>query len=191
MQRTIQIVTTTVIVNKRITTLVTLQFQPNKGSSNVNVTVAHRNIFSALKLKTPTLKIIAPQNNGIDTLLTFSDGNGYTKTFTKIFKDSRIYILHLIESARALRELKHGSKQEMSNIFDTLVNDNAFLSHKKFQSHKENAISFFVDLSLCIILRDTLREKIQDALMWIDLGDEISKPMIHEIKDKEGNPTGK
>lgn len=159
MQRTIQIVTTTVIVNKRITTLVTLQFQPNKGSSNVNITVAHRNIFSALKLKNPTLKIIAPQNNGIDTFLTFPDGNGYIKTFTKTFKDSRIYILHLIKSARALRELKYGSKQDMSNIFDTLVNNNAFLSHNKFQSHKENAISFFVDLSLCIILRDTLREK--------------------------------
>ena len=26
--------------------------------------------------------------------------------------------------------------------------------------------------------------------MWIDLDDEISKPMIHKIEDKEGNPTG-
>ena len=26
--------------------------------------------------------------------------------------------------------------------------------------------------------------------MWIDLDDEISKPMIHNIEDKEGNPTG-
>ena len=33
-------------------------------------------------------------------------------------------------------------------------------------------------------------KKIQDALMWIDLDDEISKPMIHNIEDKEGNPTG-
>ena len=78
----------------------------------------------------------------------------------------------------------------MSNIFDTLVNNNAFLSHDKFQSHKEHAISFFVNLSPRITLRDTLREKNQDALMWIDLDDEISKPMIHNIEDKEGNPTG-
>ena len=26
--------------------------------------------------------------------------------------------------------------------------------------------------------------------MWIDLDDEISKPMIHKIEDKEGHPTG-
>ena len=163
MQRTIQIATAAVIVNKRITTPVTLQIRPNKGSSNVNVAVAHRNIFSAMKLKDPTLKIITPQNDIIDTLLQFPEGNDYTKTFTKIIKDSkdsrRIYISHHIESARGLGELKHGSKQDMSNIFDTLVNNNTFLSHDNFQSHKENAIGFFVNLSPRITLRDTLREK--------------------------------
>ena len=78
----------------------------------------------------------------------------------------------------------------MSNIFETLVNNNTFLSHDKFQSHKEHAIGFFVNLSPRITLRDTLREKIQHTLMWIDLDDEISKPMIHNIEDKEGNPPG-
>ena len=34
-------------------------------------------------------------------------------------------------------------------------------------------------------------KKIQDALMWIDLDDEISKPMIHDFNDEEGNPTGR
>ena len=69
MQRTIKIATAAVIVNTRITTPVTLQILPNKGSSNVNVAVAHRNIFSAMKIKDPTLKIITPQNDIIDTLL--------------------------------------------------------------------------------------------------------------------------
>ena len=160
MQRTIQIATAAVIVNKRITTPVTLQIRPNKGSSNVNVAVAHRNIFSAMKLKDPTLKIITPQNDIIDTLLQFPEGNDYLKTFSKIIKDSkdsRIYISHHIESARALGELKHGSKQDMSNIFDTLVNNNAFLFYDKFQSHKEHAIGFFVNLIPRITQRDTLR----------------------------------
>ena len=44
MQRTIQIVTTSVIVNKRITTPVTLQIRPNKGSFNVNVALATENV---------------------------------------------------------------------------------------------------------------------------------------------------
>ena len=89
MQRTIQIATAAVIVNKRITTPVTLQIRPNKGSSNVNVAVAHRNIFSAMKLKDPTLKIITPQNDIIDTLLQFPEGSDYLKTFSKIIKDSK------------------------------------------------------------------------------------------------------
>ena len=38
--------------------------------------------------------------------------------------------------------------------------------------------------------RYTTRKKIQDALMWIDFDDKISKPMIHSIEDKEGNPSG-
>ena len=120
MQRTIKIATAVVIINKRITTPVTLQIRPNKGSSSVNVAVAHRNIFSAMKLKDPTLKIITPQDDIIDTLLQFPEGTDYTETFTKIIKDSkdsRIYISHHIESARALGELKHDSKQDMSIHF--------------------------------------------------------------------------
>ena len=27
--------------------------------------------------------------------------------------------------------------------------------------------------------------------MWIDLDDETSKPMLHDIEDNEGNPTGR
>ena len=46
-QRTIEIVTAAVIVNHRITTPVTLQLQPSKGSTNLNVLKAHKNIFSA------------------------------------------------------------------------------------------------------------------------------------------------
>ena len=73
-------------------------------------------------------------------------------------------------------------------MFDALVNNSTFLSHDKFKSHKEHAIRFFVDISLRITLRYTLREKIQDALIWIDLDDKISQPMINEIKDKDGLP---
>ena len=77
----------------------------------------------------------------------------------------------------------------MSNIFGTLVNKNTFLSHDKFQSNKEHAVVFFVEISPRITLRDTLRETIQDALMWSDIDEEISKLMIHEIKKKGGLST--
>ena len=106
MQRTTQIATTSVIVNK--CTSVTLQIRPNKGSSNVNVVIAHSYIFSALKIKDPTLKLISPQNDIIDTLLQFPEVTNYTQIFTKIFKepkDSRIYISNNIKSSRALGEL--------------------------------------------------------------------------------------
>ena len=140
----------------------------NKGSSNVNVTLIHCNIFSAMKLKDPTLKIITPHNDIIDTLLKFSDRNNYTKIFNKIFKYStisRIYISYHIKLKWQIGELKHGRKQDKSNIFDSLVNNDSFLSHDKFQSHKECLIEFFVNISLLITFRYTIREKIQDTLM--------------------------
>ena len=66
-QRTIEIATTAVIVNNRITTQVTLQLRPSKGSTTLNVLKAHKNIFSAMKLIDPTLKLITFQNETIDT----------------------------------------------------------------------------------------------------------------------------
>ena len=57
-QRTIEVVTAAVIVNNRITTPVTLQLRPSKGSTNLNVVKAHQNIFSAMKRIDPTLKSI-------------------------------------------------------------------------------------------------------------------------------------
>ena len=51
-QRTIQVATVAVIIKKYITTSVTLEIRPNKGKSNVNVVLAHRNIFSAVKSRT-------------------------------------------------------------------------------------------------------------------------------------------
>ena len=53
--RTLQLATTSVIVNKRITTPVTLELRPTYGSSNLNVAKVHRNIFIAMKMKDPTL----------------------------------------------------------------------------------------------------------------------------------------
>ena len=73
----------------------------------------------------------------------------------------------------------------------TLVENEGFLKHPKFQSHKENAIGFFVQTSPKVILRDKLRERIQDVLMWIEIEDEQSKDMLVDIKDNEGNSTEK
>ena len=66
-QRTIEIVTATVIVNRRITTLVTLQLRHFKGSTHLNVLKSHKNIFSAMKLIDPTNMFITSQNETIDT----------------------------------------------------------------------------------------------------------------------------
>ena len=60
-KRILQLASAAVIVNKRITTPIILEIGPNQESSNLNVAKAHRNIFSALKLNDPTLKIITSQ----------------------------------------------------------------------------------------------------------------------------------
>ena len=42
-----------------------------------------------------------------------------------------------------------------------------------------------------ITLRDKLRERIQDVLMWIDIEYVQSKDILIDIKDADGNLTGK
>ena len=97
-QRTIEIATAVVIVNHRITTPVTLQLRPSKGSTNLNVLKAHKNIFSAMKLINPTLKLITFQNEIIDTTYQFpSSILECTTKFKNVHKDpntSRVYISH-------------------------------------------------------------------------------------------------
>ena len=77
----------------------------------------------------------------------------------------------------------------MSNIFDTLVKNNAFLSHKKIDSHKEHSIGFFLEVNPKITLRNEMRNRFQDQLMWIDLEDNETKKIIYPILDSKGKPT--
>ena len=166
---------------------------PTHDSSNLNVAKAHRNIFIAMKMKDPTLTLIS-NKTVIDTELQFPEGNDYTNVFTKIIKypnTSRVYISHKIESAKSIAELKYGNNKEMTNIFDTLIANGAYLTHNKFQSHKEHAIGFFVNINPRVTLRDELRARLQEVLMWIDIEDKECQQMIHEVKDKEDNPTRK
>ena len=194
-QRTIDIATAVVRINKRFTTPVTLEIRPSNGASNLNVAQAHRNIFMSLKLIEPTAKFITPGNITIDSHDDFpSEASKYTSMFhdfTKCPKTSRVYISFKIESSRSLGELKHGNNTHLENIFDTLKKNNAFLRHEKFKSHKEHSLGFFVDINPRVTLRETLRRRIQDQLMWIDLEDEDCKDMIHQDLDTEGKPTGK
>ena len=139
-QRTIEIATAAVIVNNRIITPVTLQLRPSKGSTTLNVLKTHKNIFSAMKLIDPTLKLITFQNETIDTTDQFpSSAIGYTSKFTNVYKDptsSRVYISNKIESVIPLGKIKYGNRQHLSNMFDTLVTNNAFLNLNKFCTHK-------------------------------------------------------
>ena len=98
-QRTIEIETAVVIVNHRITTLVTLQLRPSKGSTHLNVLKAHKNIFSAMKLIDPTLKIITFQNETIDITDQFlSSALEYTSKFKKLLQRSKnVSSLHIAQ----------------------------------------------------------------------------------------------
>ena len=113
-QPTIEVATAAVIVNNRITTPVTLQIRPTKGSTNINVLKAHQKIFSAMKLIDPTPKIITFQNETIDSTDQFlSSALEYTSKFKEIHEDiksSRVYISHKIESAIPLGDIKYDNK---------------------------------------------------------------------------------
>ena len=79
----------------------------------------------------------------------------------------------------------------MTKIFVTLISNGAYLTHNKFQSHKEHAVGFFVNINPRVTLRDELRARLQEVLMWIDIEEKECQQMIHEVKDKEGDPTRK
>ena len=165
--RTLQLATLVVIINKRITTPVTLELKPVKGKSTVNVALSHLNIFIAMRKTDLTLKLIT-ENASIDTVMQFPKGDDYTKVFMNLFKDTRtssVYITHKIEPAKSVLDLKHGTNSDMTNIFSTLVENGGFLKHQKFHSYKEYAISFFAQINPKVTLRDKLRERIQDVLM--------------------------
>ena len=118
-QITIEIATVAVVVNRRITTPVTLQLRPSKESTNLNVLKAHKNIFSAMKLIDPTLKLITFQKDIIDTTDQFlSSTLEYTTKFKNFHKDpktSHVYISHKIESATPLAK----SNMATDNNFPT------------------------------------------------------------------------
>ena len=147
-----------------------------------------------MKLIDPTLKLITFQNETIDTTDQFpSSAIKYTSKFTNIYKDptsSRVYISHKIESVIPLVKIKYENRQHLSNMFDTLIINNAFLNLNKFCTHKEHSIGFFTHINPKVTLRDNFRNEIQNKLMWIDLDDEESAPLIHQVKDNKGNPTG-
>ena len=106
----------------------------------------------------------------------------YTSKFKDFYKDpktSRVYISHKIESAIPLGEIKYGNRQQLSNIFETPVSNNAYLNLNKCCTHKEHSIEFFTHINPKVTLRENFRNEIQNELLWIDLDDEESAPMIH------------
>ena len=181
-QRTIEVASAAVIINNRITTPVTLQIRPKSGKSSIEIAQIHRNIFHAMKMIDPTLKIITFQNKSIDTFDQFPiDETSYTETFKDINKDpktSRVYISFKIESSKHMSEIKHGSTTNVSNIFKTLVDNNAFLNLNKYSYHREHSIGFFANISPKITLRENLRKSIQDHLMWMDIDDKENESLV-------------
>ena len=125
-----------------------------------------------------TLNSITVNNTIIESIDQFSDNQNYTNTFKNLYcenKSGRIYIAHKIESSKTIREIKYGSRNCLSNIFDTLVKNNTFLSHRKSNCHKEYSIGFFANINSKGILKESMHECVQDHLMFIDIDDEDKK----------------
>ena len=96
-----------------------------------------------------------------------------------------MYIYHKIESAILISVLKYENRQQLSNIFDTLVANGVYFSHNRFKSHKEHSIGFFTHDNPKFMFHDNLRMTIQEELICINLNDEESAPIIHHLKDND------
>ena len=117
-QRTIEIETAVVIVNHQITTLVTLQLRPSKGSTHLDVLKAHKNIFSAMKLIDPTLKLITFQNETIDTTDQFpSSALEYTSKFKKLLQRFKnVSSLHIAQNWKCNSTWRSQIRQQTTTI---------------------------------------------------------------------------
>ena len=108
-----------------------------------------------IKIKTFTHKTIySPDESPLEN---------YTSVFKEIFKcskSSRVYITHKIESVIPLSVIKSGNKNQLYNIFTTLVNHNIYLFYKIIESHKKHSIGFFSNINPKMTLRDSLRQNI-------------------------------
>ena len=188
-QITIEVASTAVIINNRITTPATLQIRPKNGKSSIEIAQVHLNIFHAMQIIDPTLKIITFQNESIDTFDHFSiDEKAYTETFKEINKDSktsRVYISFKIESSKHMSEIKHGSSTNVSNIFKTLVDNNEFIYLNKYSYHRKHSIGFFANISSTFTIRENLRKSIQDQLIWIDIDDKENESLVKK-GDRKG-----
>ena len=89
-----------------------------------------------------------------------------------------------------MSEIKHGSTTNVSNIFKTLVDNNAFLNLNKYSYHREHSIGFFANINLKITLRENLRKSIQDHLMWMDIDDKETKSLVKKVLEKDGSWKG-
>ena len=88
-----------------------------------------------MKLVDPTIKIITFTHETIDSSDEFPLENS-TSVFKEIFKcskSSRVY-----ESAIPLIVIKYGNKNQLSNIFATLVNRNAYFFLTENSNHIKN-----------------------------------------------------
>ena len=63
----------------------------------------------------------------IDSIDQFPDNYNYTTTLKYLYREIKseiFYIAHKIASSKTIGEVKHGSRNILSNIFDSLVKNN-------------------------------------------------------------------
>ena len=166
-----------VIVNHRITTPVTIQLRLSKGRTNLNVLKAHIISSPPWNYWSSTQIYYIPKWNRWQHRLFLILSIGIHIQVQKILqrsKTSRVYISHKIESAIPFGEIKYGNRQRLSNIFDILVTNNAYLNLNTFCTRKEHSVGLFAHINPKITLRDNFRNEIQNDFMWIDLDNEES-----------------
>ena len=56
----------------------------------------------------------------------------------------------------------------------------AYLKMEKYNSQKEASIGFFLGINPKLTLRKTLKQRIDEICLWLDLDDEVTKQLIKE-----------
>ena len=64
------------------------------------------------------------------------------------------------------------------------MKNNTFLSHRKFQCHKEYSVGFFANVNTKVTIRENTREHIQEHLIFIDIDDDDIKDLTEKCINK-------
>lgn len=141
-------------------------------------------MFNAIKEINDSTVIISLDQTRIKHGKDILKGDNYKN----VFKDwrmydvaKRMYVSFKLESTQMISQLKYGSLVNSTKVICvTLRAQSVFIRMRKYSSHTNSSIGFFLGINPKLTLRKALKAKIDDIVTWFDLDDDDTTLLMEE-----------